>query len=77
MGIREREVKFPNVLAKYREQRGLTPTEIAVEIGVSHTTVYGWESGTIMPRQKRILLPLIEKAYGASRADLWPTVFGQ
>jgi transcriptional regulator with XRE-family HTH domain len=68
-------VEYPNILKELREKRNITPTEIAVEIGVSHSTVYKWESGITFPKNSRIMVPLIEKAYHANKEEIWSTVY--
>lgn len=45
-----------------RVNAGLTQKQLAVECGVSESTVIKWESGRSLPSLKK--LPLLEKAYG-------------
>lgn len=49
-------------MAAARLNAGLTQKELAVECGVSESTVVNWEKGKAHPHIKR--LPLLEKAYG-------------
>ncbi len=69
---------YPNNLAQLRAKLPNTPsvTEIAVKMGVSHSTAYDWESGKRFPRNTRIMLPVIERAYKASRSEIWPHLYG-
>lgn len=71
----EKEVKFPNNLAKYREKKGLDVVAMSVRLGVAHASLYLWEDGVRFPRSAKIVIPLIEREYGATKEDLWPTVY--
>ena len=37
------------ILKQHREERGLTPYELAKAIGVNHQNIYRWESGKAKP----------------------------
>ena len=39
-------------LRKFRERQGLSREELAIRLGVTGMTVYRWEAGQRMPRQK-------------------------
>jgi transcriptional regulator with XRE-family HTH domain len=39
---------------KLREKRGLTITDVARKLGLSHTAVSKWDSGEGYPRMKRL-----------------------
>ena len=49
-------------MASARVNAGLTQKQLAIECGVSESTIISWEAGKSHPHIKR--LPLLEKAYG-------------
>lgn len=51
-----------------RKKAGVSGVKAAYELGVSVTTVYGWERGIYTPTSKR--LPEIAKVYKCSIEDL-------
>lgn len=53
---------FKISMASARVNAGLTQKQLAVECGVSESTVINWETGKTHPHIKR--LPMLEKAYG-------------
>ena len=42
-------------IKKYRESKKMTQIELAEEIGVSQSTVAGWEAGEVNPRIDKLL----------------------
>ncbi len=56
-------------ISKLRKQKGLTCCELAKEMSVSHTAVNKWESGTSLPRAKK--LPRLAKLLGCSVSDFF------
>ena len=58
-------MSFANRLAASRKKKGLNQTELAREIGVSAQSVQQWESGSTMPRNKRV--EAVAKALGVSQ----------
>lgn len=58
-------MSFANRLAASRRKKGVNQTELAREIGVSAQSVQQWESGSTMPRNKRV--EAVAKALGVSQ----------
>lgn len=53
---------FKITMASARVNAGKTQKQLAIECGVSESTIINWENGKSHPHIKR--LPLLEKAYG-------------
>jgi transcriptional regulator with XRE-family HTH domain len=43
-------VKTMRTIRDLREERGLSPVELAADLGVSLATIYNWETGKSEPR---------------------------
>ena len=60
------------MVMKIKEKRieaGLTQVALATQVGVSQSTITGWETETYLPRVRD--LPLLAKALSCSISDLF------
>lgn len=55
-------------IRQLREQHGMTQVELAVKIGVSPGSVYGWESGRTEPKVSQ--LRKVAKLFNVSMDDI-------
>ena len=51
-----------------REERNITPNELALKLGVSLNTIYNWESGKTLPTTE--LLPQLSIVLNTSIDDI-------
>ncbi len=63
-------MKKISVLERYRRQKGLTQTELAIECGVTQGMISEYENGTKTPGLKIALR--IAKTLGVGIEILWP-----
>jgi Predicted transcriptional regulators len=65
--------RFAIRLRTLREKAGLTPEEVAEQLGVSLKTVYNWESGYTFPKPDQ--LPTIAQTIGVKTVKtLFPDI---
>jgi transcriptional regulator with XRE-family HTH domain len=65
---RELNVKLGKCFLKARRQAGLTQSDVAEKVGVTHSVIYHWETGRSMPILQTLLR--IADAYGVSLDEL-------
>ena len=63
-------MKNNNRLREIRKAHGLSLEAVAVEIGVSYSTLINWEAGKVDPPVSKVIK--LSKFYGVSIYDLFP-----
>ncbi|WP_293700859.1 MULTISPECIES: helix-turn-helix domain-containing protein [unclassified Sphingopyxis] len=59
---------LPSRLRRYREQCGISRSELAVRTGLSRPTIWAWESGKTQPRLRN--LQMLASVLGISQLEL-------
>ncbi len=62
------KTKTMRTIRDLREERGLSPVELAADLGVSLATIYNWETGKSEPRAS--MLREIAGALGVRMDDI-------